>query len=240
MSETSKLKIHTARIPDPPAADRPERVRRFGRRRPSAQAVKAEAKRRAALPRKLTFTDRLLRNSAIACAALLGVLALGNIRQPWAEKAAQGIEQALTMRIDLDDSLGELTFVRDLMPESALVFLNVSGAPALTTPVAGEVEHPWSSVQPWLMFDGGDDAPVAAASAGTVTAVSPMSEGRFGLLIDHGSGVETVYAHLARVDVAAGDAVERGQALGVCADDLYFEYRENGASVDPSEKLGLK
>ena len=80
----------------------------------------------------------------------------------------------------------------------------------------------------------------ADASAGTVTAVSPMSEGRFGLLIDHGSGVETVYAHLARVDVAAGDAVERGQALGVCAGDLYFEYRENGASVDPSEKLGLK
>ena len=39
--------------------------------------------RRAGSPRpKLSAGDRMLRNTAVACALLLGVLALGNIRQP--------------------------------------------------------------------------------------------------------------------------------------------------------------
>ena len=76
---------------------------------------------------KQSFGDRLLRNSALACALLLAVLAMGNINQPWARQASETIERALTMHIDLDESIGKLTFVRDLMPESALVFLNLSG-----------------------------------------------------------------------------------------------------------------
>ena len=244
MSETSKVKIHTAQLPYENIMDRPDDIKPGRRqRRAEARAFTGKTLPRAghSVPRRrLGFTDRLLRNSAIACAALLGILALGNIRQPWAEKAAQGIEQALTMHIDLDDSIGELTFVRELMPESALVFLNVSAASALTSPVSGAVEHPWSNVQPWLMLTCEDGTPVVAAAAGTVTAVSPMSEGKFGLLIDHGDGVETLYAQMESVEVSAGDTVERGQRLGVSGEGLYFEYRENAASIDPTEMLGLK
>lgn len=174
----------------------------------------------------------------MACAVLLGVLALGNIRQPWAEKASEGIERALTMRINLDDSLGELTFVRELMPESALVFLNVSGGAAMARPAEGTVAHAWSSLQPWTLFEG-EDAPVRAVGAGTVTAVSQLSGGGYGLLIDHGEGLESVYANLGEVSVASGDAVERGDALGVTGDGLYFELRSGGESVDPAERLGL-
>ena len=182
--------------------------------------------------------DRLLRNSAIACAVLLGVLALGNIRQPWAEKASEGIEKALSMRIDLDDAIGELTFVRQLMPESALVFLNVSGGAALTPPVDGAISHPWSNLQPWMMFEA-QDRPVSAAASGTVTAISPLSDGRWGLLIDHGEGEESVYAGLSECAVASGARVARGQQLGVCGDGLYFELRRDGESVDPTGALGL-
>ena len=101
----------------------------------------------------MTRGDRLLRNSAIACALLLGILTLGNLRQPWAEKAAQGIERALTMHINLDESIGELTFVRQIMPESALVFLNVSGSTALAHPCDGAITHPWSDLQPWMAYE---------------------------------------------------------------------------------------
>jgi murein DD-endopeptidase MepM/ murein hydrolase activator NlpD len=186
----------------------------------------------------LAFGDRLLRNSAIACALLLGILALGNIRQPWAEKAAEGIERALTMHINLDDSIGELTFVRQIMPESALVFLNVSGSTELARPCDGAIIHPFSALQPWMAFEEGN-RPVCAAAGGTVTAISELSGGNQGLLIDHGEGRETLYANLSEVVVQAGDRVARGQRLGTCEDGLYFELRQGGDSVDPTEGLGL-
>ena len=247
MSESSTLRIHTQMAPDGPAA--PAKIIRGKggagqrrRKRPgkaaSGRSLWTRAPRAQARRSRAGFTERLLRNSAIACALLLGVLALGNIDQPWAVKARDGIEHALTMRIDLDDSLGELTFVRSLMPESALVFLNVSGGAAMSRPADGAVSHAWSSLQPWTLFDAAD-APVCAAASGTVTAVSPLSGGRYGVLIDHGEGVESVYANLAEVSVASGDAVERGGALGISGENLYFELREGGESVDPSERLGL-
>ena len=125
------------------------------------------------------------------------------------------------------------------MPESALVFMNLSGRTALEKPVDGPVAHAWSSLQPWVMFNCGENTPVKAISSGTVTAVSPLSDGKYGVLVDHGDGVESLYAQLTRVDVASGDSIERGQALGVGGDGLYFEYRHNGESVDPSAEMGL-
>lgn len=186
----------------------------------------------------MTRGDRLLRNSAIACALLLGILALGNLRAPWAEKASEGIERALTMHINLDDSIGELTFVRQIMPESALVFLNVSGSAAMARPCDGAVTHPWSAMQPWLAFESGK-RPVCAADGGTVTAVSALSGNSQGVLVDHGEGRETLYANLSEVMVQSGDRVARGQQLGASEDGLYFELRQNGDSVDPAEGLGL-
>ena len=44
------------------------------------------------------------------------------------------------------------------------------------------------------------------------------------------------YAEVAR---RMGDAVERGQTLGRAKEDLYFEYRSGGESIDPSPLLGL-
>jgi len=226
MSESNTLRIHTRLAPKEafPAAQKPTDTGRERRTHPPR-------------PRP-GFGDRLLRNSAIACALLLGILALGNLRQPWAEKAAQGIERALTMHINLDESIGELTFVRQIMPESALVFLNLSGGSELTPPSDGAMCHAWSAVQPWLMFEAGN-RPVFACAAGTVTAVSPLSEGRYGLLVDHGNGLESVYAGLSDASVQAGDSVTRGQSLGTCGDGLYFELRQGGEAVDPTERLGL-
>ena len=224
MSENSTLRIHTRFRPDSNDTQ-PPRPRRVRRHRRTQKAV-------------LTRGDKLLRNSAIACALLLGILALGNLRQPWAQKASEGIERALSMHINLDDSIGELTFVRQIMPESALVFLNVTGSAELARPCDGTVAHPWSALQPWLAFEEGN-RPVHAAEAGTVTAVSALSGGNQGLLVDHGEGRETLYANLSEVTVQSGDRVARGQQLGACEDGLYFELRQDGESVNPTEKLGL-
>ena len=65
------------------------------------------------------------------------------------------------------------------------------------------------------------------------------SGGLFGVLVDHGEGVETLYAHLAEAQVSPGDAVDRGQALGRSADAVYFEYRKGGESEDPAAAMDL-
>lgn len=188
---------------------------------------------------KLTFSDRLLRNSALACAMLLGILAIGNINQPWARSASESVQRALTMRIDLDETIGELSFVHDLMPESALVFLNLSGENELAAPVDGKLTHAFSDLQPWLVFESTPGSEIIAAADGTVTAVSRLSGDTVGILIDHGSGLESVYAYLAEAAVQPGDAVRRGQKIGTSELSVYFELRENETSVDPTARMGL-
>ena len=93
-------------------------------------------------------------------------------------------------------------------------------------------------MQPGLAFEAGN-SPVCAADAGTVTAVSALSGGTQGLLVDHGEGRETLYANLSEVTVQSGDRIVRGQRLGACENGLYFELRQGGESVDPTEALGL-
>ena len=190
-------------------------------------------------PVKLTFGDRLLRNSALACALLLAILSLGNINQPWAQRASESVERALSMRIDLDEKIGGLSFVRDLMPESALVFLNLSGEHELAQPVDGELTHPFSNAQPWLVFDCSPGSSVTAVADGTVTAISQLSGETVGVLIDHGGGLESVYAFLADTGVQSGETIQKGQVIGTSENSVYFELRNGGSSIDPTERMGL-
>ena len=86
--------------------------------------------------------------------------------------------------------------------------------------------------------------PVGAARAGRIV-YADWADG-FGLLvaIAHGQGVRTMYAHLSRIDVAAGDRVSTGARIGrvgatghSTGPHLHFEVRVRGASVDPLPSL---
>ena len=226
-SDDLKLLIHTSSGPEA-ARESTKEAPRPGRRA-----------RRLRVKTRLNFQERLLRNCCIACGVLLGALALGNLEAPWAVKASQGIEQALTMRVDLDESLGQPSFVKKLMPESALVFFNLSGESELLPPAQGELTHAYQAGQPWLMFDCAAGDAVCAAADGSIAAVSPLSDGSFGVLIDHGEGLESVTANLSEVSLRAGDAVLRGGIVGTAAGEVYFELREAGQSCDPTERMGL-
>lgn len=218
-SNDLKLMIHTS---NPPA--------------PAQKTVKLKKMR---IKTRLSFQERLLRNSCLACAVLLGMLALSGLNAPWAKKAAESIEHALTMEIDLDGSLGQLSFVQKLMPESALVFFNLSGDSELQRPVRDDLSHPYSPAQPWLMFDSSPGTAVCAAADGVVSAVSQLSDGSFGVLIDHGDGLESVTASLAEIGVQTGDKLVRGAAIGTSSGSVFFELRQGGEAVDPTERMGL-
>jgi peptidoglycan hydrolase-like protein with peptidoglycan-binding domain len=88
-------------------------------------------------------------------------------------------------------------------------------------------------------------SPVVAAAPGRVTQAGrvPGGWGRL-VVIDHGQGVETWYAHLATVRVRVGQSVPAGAVVGLVGASgratgphLHFEVRLRGAAVDPLTAL---
>jgi murein DD-endopeptidase MepM/ murein hydrolase activator NlpD len=85
---------------------------------------------------------------------------------------------------------------------------------------------------------------VRAANAGRVlTSAYHWSYGNY-VLIDHGGGIATLYAHLSSNAVSAGETVTAGQTIGwvgltgnTFGYHLHFEVRENGGTVNPRNYL---
>ncbi|WP_051209447.1 M23 family metallopeptidase [Propionicicella superfundia] len=86
------------------------------------------------------------------------------------------------------------------------------------------------------------DAPIHAAADGIVsTAGAAASYGHL-IVVDHGGGLQTAYAHMYAdgVLVTTGQTVTAGQQIGVVGSDgrstgchLHFEVRDSGTRVDP-------
>lgn len=92
--------------------------------------------------------------------------------------------------------------------------------------------------------------PIVAAESGTVIRANKTDEWGSGwgyhIMIDHGSGYATQYAHCSQVLVDVGDYVERGQLIGYIGNTgnsfgahLHFECWYNGVRYDPAPTLGL-
>lgn len=82
---------------------------------------------------------------------------------------------------------------------------------------------------------------VFATADGTIKEVKTKktTSGRT-IVINHGSGYETQYSHLSRIDVKKGQKVRRGDIIGLTgnsglslAPHLHYEVRFNGMRVDP-------
>jgi hypothetical protein len=116
---------------------------------------------------------------------------------------------------------------------------------ARVTTVFGWRQHP---IYHRPQFHTGTDfagRPTAlAAGAGTVLEVRARNGYGITLVIDHGNGIATVYAHLARAFVSRGQHVAAGQAIAAgghtgdaTGDHLHFEVRVHGAPTDPMQWL---
>ena len=87
---------------------------------------------------------------------------------------------------------------------------------------------------------GCDGSPVVAAASGTV--ITSSYSGGYGnyVVIDHGSGYSTLYAHLSGNAVSTGQYVSAGQTIGylgasgnATGTHCHFEIRINGSTTDP-------
>ena len=93
-------------------------------------------------------------------------------------------------------------------------------------------------------LSAGSGTPTKAAEAGTV--IMAHTWGGYGrtIVIDHGGGLSTLYAHQSSIVVSEGQRVGRGDVIGYVGctgyctgPHLHFETREWGTPVDPMKYL---
>ena len=90
-----------------------------------------------------------------------------------------------------------------------------------------------------------DDVP--AANSGVVVMTEYFGIYGNTVIVDHGYGLQTLYSHLSRIDVEAGQSVDTGQRLGLSGetglaggDHLHFAVLLGGLPVDPLEWFDAK
>jgi murein DD-endopeptidase MepM/ murein hydrolase activator NlpD len=163
---------------------------------------------------------------------------------------------------DLDENLKEMLEEADSLQQSSAELAariqeaQSSGASAPSTPSSSSgliwpVNGPVASPFGYRCLEGlcrmhegidigvGDGTPIHAAASGTV--ISAGWDGGYGnlILIDHGGGLATAYAHQSSFAVTGGQ-VSQGQVIGYVGctgrcfgPHLHFEVRVDGAAVDP-------
>lgn len=89
-------------------------------------------------------------------------------------------------------------------------------------------------------IDGRTGTPIVAAQSGTVEKAGWISGYGYTIVIDHGFGISTLYAHQSRMGARSGQEVERGQVIGwvgatghASTDHLHYEVRINDVPRNP-------
>ncbi len=108
-------------------------------------------------------------------------------------------------------------------------------------PTAGRITQGFAWYHKGLDIANHDGPPVVAADSGRVIAVLSTKYG-YGnhIIIDHGNGFQTLYAHLSSFRVEVGQNVAKGSIIGIMGSTgrstgthLHFEIRQNGAALPP-------
>ena len=86
----------------------------------------------------------------------------------------------------------------------------------------------------------GYTSPVYAAKAGTVIIAQRSSSYGNYVVISHGVGNTTLYAHMSSIKVSVGTYVKQGQTIGITGSPghstgphLHFEVVENNVRINP-------
>ena len=110
-------------------------------------------------------------------------------------------------------------------------------SPSRVNPVSGKI-LPHTGVD----VAGASGDPVIAAAAGRVTFSGVNSGYGNCVMIDHGNGVSTLYAHMSALNVSEGDSVYQGDMIGRVGSTgnstgphLHFEIILGGTPVDPMQ-----
>ncbi|HXW52378.1 MAG TPA: peptidoglycan DD-metalloendopeptidase family protein [Candidatus Acidoferrales bacterium] len=131
---------------------------------------------------------------------------------------------------------------------------NLGGPVEFQWPVRGPITSPFGMrVDPitgrYALHSGIDigadyGTPIQAAADGTVIFASWYGGYGNAIIIDHGSGLSTLYAHCSAMYVTVNQLVQRGQVIGAVGmtgyatgPHLHFEIRVNGVPINPLTRL---
>jgi peptidoglycan DL-endopeptidase CwlO len=124
-----------------------------------------------------------------------------------------------------------------------------TSAQGMIWPLAGPVTSPfgprWGGTHLGIDIDGYTGQPVVAAKDGRAIYVGAgMSGYGNAVVVDHGGGLATLYAHLSGYETSTGGYVGQGEIVGYVGctgncygDHLHFEVRVSGQPVNPLDYL---
>jgi septal ring factor EnvC (AmiA/AmiB activator) len=162
-----------------------------------------------------------------------------------ADAAAQRAAAEAARARDLQSAVAAVAAAPRPRPDSA--------AKGLLVPVAGPVVHNFGEALDTgpaggLTYQAPPGARVVAPCAGQVAFAAPFRSYGLLIIIDCGGSAHVVLAGLGRLDARAGQAVRRGEPVGVMPDwdptdtarahpGLYVELRHGSEAVDPTPYL---
>jgi murein DD-endopeptidase MepM/ murein hydrolase activator NlpD len=207
-----------------------------------AEVARSEARAEVAAERARAAKAALEREQARATEARAGRRALlASVRGDRHEVEAEtkGLEKRSAALA------AEIRKAQGLPPApSGSVAVGPPSAAGLVWPVHGTLTSGfgprWGRMHEGIDIAGASGTPIAAAATGTV--ISAGWSGGYGQLVvlDHGNGLSTAYAHLSSIAVSAGQTVPQGSVVGGMGTTgsstgvhLHFEVRVNGSAVDP-------
>ena len=212
---------------------------RFGRLR-----LKIEEQNRELLQEKAALDAVLEEKEAVLAAEQRASDALAAKFESLGEK----LEHAKHREGDLSRSVEQITAdILAAQAKSSVVALGES-AKGFIWPLNGHVTSPygprWGRMHSGIDIDGVSGQPIVASKRGRVILSSYYSGYGNAVIVDHGGGVSTLYAHMSKFGVSKGAYVEQGQTIGYVGctgsctgDHLHFEVRINGDPVDPMPYL---
>ena len=112
-------------------------------------------------------------------------------------------------------------------------------------PISGTVSQGNQPYHHALDILGKLGMPIKASDGGRVVYAGWTDDGYgYHVVIDHGNGYRTLYAHMSRIDVRVGQSVQQNDIIGAVgatgratAFHVHFEIEQNGVRVNPAPLL---
>jgi len=122
----------------------------------------------------------------------------------------------------------------------------VSATGSWIWPAAGTITQGYKAWHKGMDIANHSGGAILAADSGTVLVASWLDNTGYGnrILIDHGNGTKTLYAHLSKYAVVVGQTVKRGDVIGYMGSTgrstgthLHFEIRTDKGNANPLVSL---
>lgn len=159
-----------------------------------------------------------------------------------AEKIEKSVADIELAKAEMENSVNEY-IIKEAKTVNG-VFLETTPVNGVITSRFGSIESVRSGAHTGLDIGAATGTPIKAVAGGTVTHSGPM--GSYGnlVIISHGNGIETYYAHCSRFNVSVGKQVNSGDVVAFVGSTgnstgphLHLEIRINGKPVNPQNYL---